>query len=274
MRIVSVPVNYYQQFDADFAKEVPAEGYEGWKKAELPLNLDTTALVVMHAWDAGSREAYPGWHRAVEYLPRSYEISRRIFPGLLRAARQSGLHIFHVGSAGVDYSRYPGFRRAQELAGPEPGPAEQIRPDPILKQLEAFRFNHVFPGERNAPDQAEGFRNIAFLQEAEPLDEEAIAATEHQLFALCRNSGINHLIYVGFALNWCLLLSPGGMADMSKRGIMCSTIRQAVTAVENKETAAKQLNKEEALWRVALAFGFVYDVDDLVAALSADGASR
>lgn len=27
------------------------------------------------------------------------------------------------------------------------------------------------------------------------------------------------------------------------------------------------LHKEEALWRVALAFGFVFDVDDFIAAL-------
>jgi hypothetical protein len=46
---------------------------------------------------------------------------------------------------------------------------------------------------------------------------------------------------------------------------MCSVFRQAVTAVENKETARRQLNKELGLWRVALAFGFVFDVDGFVA---------
>ncbi|MDF2670404.1 MAG: hypothetical protein K0R67_2710, partial [Paenibacillus sp.] len=90
------------------------------------------------------------------------------------------------------------------------------------------------------------------------------------LFALCKEHGINHLIYTGFAINWCLLLSPGGMADMTKHGIICSAIRQAVTAVENKETARQELNKEQALWRVALAFGFVYDVDDFVQAVRSE----
>jgi hypothetical protein len=58
------------------------------------------------------------------------------------------------------------------------------------------------------------------------------------------------------------------MADMSRRGVMCSAVRQAVTAVENRETAREERAKELALWRVALAFGFVFDVDDLVAALT------
>jgi len=55
---------------------------------------------------------------------------------------------------------------------------------------------------------------------------------------------------------------------MSRHGILCSALRQAVTAVENKETARDQLCKEVGLWRVAVGFGFVYDVDDFVAALS------
>ena len=64
-------------------------------------------------------------------------------------------------------------------------------------------------------------------------------------------------------------MSPGGMIDMSRHGVMCSAIRQAVTAVENKETAPTEAAKELALWRVSVMFGFVFDVDDLVDALSA-----
>ena len=59
-------------------------------------------------------------------------------------------------------------------------------------------------------------------------------------------------------------MAPGGMLDMSRRGLMCSVFRQAVTAVENKESARSELHKEEALWRVALAFGFVFDVGDFI----------
>jgi hypothetical protein len=60
-------------------------------------------------------------------------------------------------------------------------------------------------------------------------------------------------------------MSPAGMVDMSRRQVMCSVLRQAVTAVENKESARRQGHKEEALWRIALAFGFVFDVDNFIA---------
>jgi len=113
-----------------------------------------------------------------------------------------------------------------------------------------------------------GSAKINFTPQAKPVGDEGIAEDGHQLFALCKHHGINHLIYAGFAINWCLLVSPGGMLDMSLRGLMCSAFRQAVTAVENKETARRELCKEIGLWRVALAFGLVFDVDDFRTAIA------
>ncbi len=268
MEPVIVPTNYYQHFDADLTLDVPGEGYGGWQKTDLPLSLEHTAVVVMHAWDIGTPEQYPGWRRAVEYTPRSYAISRHIFPQLLGAVRGSGLKLFHVVGGRDYYSHYPGYGIAAQLAGEEPPSPERIAGDPVHAQLRDFRSAKVFPGAHNQADIAKGSPHVRFLKESEPQGDEGIAATSNQLFALCKEHGINHLIYTGFAINWCLLLSPGGMADMTKHGIICSAIRQAVTAVENKETARQELNKELALWRVALAFGFVYDVDDFVQAVS------
>ena len=267
MSEIRLPANYYQQFDADFSIEVPGEGYTGWQKAEIELSAERTAVVVMHAWDCGTREEYPGWHRAVEYIPRANEICRTVFPNLLSAVRNSGLPLFHVVGGGNYYQELDGYKKAVELAGPAPENPPGIESDPALDRLREFKEENVFVGPRNRPDVSRGFEKLDFKEEARPLDGEGVAENAHQLFALCKDAGVNHLIYAGFAINWCLLLSPGGMADMSKRGVMCSALRQAVTAVENKETARVELCKEIALWRVALAFGFVFDVDDLVKAL-------
>jgi len=267
MATITVPAHYYQQFDADYSLEVPAEGYGGWKKADIEIAMDYTAVVVMHAWDCGTYEEYPGWYRAVEYIPRANEISRTVFPKLLSAVRASEMSLFHVVGGGKYYTDYPGYKGAVELAGPEPEPPEQVETDPVLERLKQFKEEHVSIGPRNRPDVERGFEKVDFTPESRPLGVEGIAENAHQLFALCKEAGVNHLIYAGFAINWCLLLSPGGMADMQKRGVMCSALRQAVTAVENKETARKELCKEIALWRVALAFGFVFDVDEFVVAL-------
>lgn len=269
MSTYALQANYYQQFDADFSRDVPGEGYGGWGRTEVEIARRHTALVVMHAWDTGAREAFPGWHRAVEYMPRANEIAREVFPPLLRAVRASELPVLHVVGGGDYYGHYPGYGRAVQLAGSPPAAPEQVAADPALERLRALRREKVFVGPHNEGDVRRGFAALDFMEEARPLGEEGVAENAEQLFALCKERAINHLIYAGFAINWCLLLSPGGMADMSKRGIMCSALRQAVTAVENRETARDELCKEIALWRVALAFGFVFDVADFIGALEA-----
>lgn len=263
--------NYYQQFDADCDRDVPAEAYGGWKREEVELSSERTAVVVMHAWDCGSPEEFPGWWRAVECLPRATRIIREVFPPLLDAVRSSPLPLFHVAGCGNYWERYPGYRRAAELAGPDPCLREKIEEDETLKRLRQFRQERVFVGAHNQADVGRGFKRLDFPAEARPRDDEGVAANAHQLFALCREARVNHLVYAGFAINWCLLMSSGGMVDMGRRGIMCSALRQAVTAVENKETARREMCKEIALWRVALGFGFVFDVDDFTRAIQATG---
>jgi hypothetical protein len=266
MGTIHLPTNYYQQFDVDFDRDVPGEGFGGWKKANLTLNLERTAVVVMHAWNCGTQEQFPGWHRTVEYLLRSYDICEKVFPELLTAVRSSPLKLIHVVSSGDYSSHYPGYRLVKELAGATPG-IERAEADEVLKELGAFRAANVFPGSHNQPDITRGRTMMKFAREAEPAGNELIAETSHELFRLCQHFGINHLIYTGFAINGCLWTSPGGMYDMMRHGVMCSAIRQAVAAIENKETARGERAKEIALWQVALLYGFVYDSDDFITAL-------
>jgi len=268
MRPMRMTVNYYQQFDADFSLEYPAEGYGGWKKTELEFDLDRTALVVMHAWDCGTKEEYPGWFRCVDYIPRSYDICERVLPSIMRAARSSGMALYHVVRPNsVYYKSYAGHRRAVSLAGaPAPRP-ETIGPDPTLTRLHQFRRDHVFPGAHNESDVSRGQPHIDFPESVKPEGDEGVAESSEQLFALCKTDGIHHLIYTGFAINGCLVSSPGGMVDMQRRGLLCSAIRQAVTAIENRETVRRETAKEIALWQVALLYGFVIDDEDFVRAM-------
>lgn len=263
MRPITLQAEYYQQFDADLTLDVPGEGYGGWQQADLAIDLDHTALVVMHAWETGTAERYPGWYRAVEYIPRAQQILDEIFPDLLAAVRAAGVTLFHVVGGGDYYKECAGYQRAVALAGAG-APLPTVPTDPTLDALRRFRSRHVFVGEQNEADVEAGFVQLDFASAARPKGEEGVAENAHQLTALCLDAGVNHLIYTGFALNWCLLMSPGGMVDMRRHGLLCSVLRQAVTAVENKESARTEAHKAEALWRVALAFGFVFDLNNFV----------
>jgi hypothetical protein len=257
---------YYQQFDADYSSDAPGEGFGGWKSADLELAPERTAVAFMHAWDGGTREQYPGWHRCEEYFPRSEQICREVFPPLLAAVRASALRPLHV--ACLPYAaKYPGYQEVVKLVGPEPSAPEPIRADPVVERLRAFKQKRSFVGEHNVDDCDRGWKNVDFPADAKPRDDEWVATTSHQLIALCRRFGITHIVCACFAVNWCLVMSPGGMMDLSRAGVFCATIGQAVTAVENRESARGEKYKEEGLWRVAIAFGFVYDVDDFTSAI-------
>ena len=257
----------YRQFDADPAREVPAEGYGGWRTVDVDLAPEHTALVVMHAWDCGSPDEFPGWRRAVEYYPRAERILAEVFPPLLAAVRVSPLRLYHIVGGGKDYySHLPGHKRAVALAGSSTA-TPPVATDVAFEKLQGIRAEQSFPGSHNAADIAAGFARLDFAPEARPLDDEGIADNGDQLAALCRADGINHLIYAGFAINWCLLMSPGGMVDMSRHGCLCSAIADAVAAVENRETAREEREKQQALWRVSLEFGFVFRLHDFLTAL-------
>ncbi|MBT3276254.1 MAG: hypothetical protein HN368_24110 [Spirochaetales bacterium] len=256
---------YYQQFDADYNLDVPAEGYGGWQEAEIPLDTTHTALVIMHAYHGGENNDFPGWYRAVEYLPRANKIAADILPGLLSSARIAGIKVYHVVGNGAYYRGLKGYKQLAALS-PPPSTYDTITENPNLEALKAFRDAHVFLGNHNKADVTSGFEKTDFYPAARPAPGEAIAADSSQLFTACSNDKIGHLLYAGFAINWCLLHSPGGMLDMRRHGLMCSAFEQTVTAVENKESARDELHKEEALWRVALEFGFVLDVDNFITA--------
>lgn len=262
-----LPAQIYQQFDADSAHAVPAESFGGWRPTMVEIAPEHTALVVMHAWDCGHPHDFPGWHRAVEYHARAGRILAEVFPPLLAAVRRSPLPVFHVVGGGRDYySHLPGYQRALQLAGPAPA-ITPVPPDEVYVRLQRLRAAQGSPGLHNRADIAAGLTRLDFAPAARPVRHEGVAANGAQLAALCRAHGVNHLIYTGFALNWCLLMSPGGMVDLARHGVMCSTIREAVTAVENRATARDEREKQQALWRVSLEFGFVFSLVDFLGAL-------
>jgi len=172
-----------------------------------------------------------------------------------------------VVGGGDYYKGLPGYRHAVELTGTPPAAPERVPADPVLSRLSQFRSEKVWRGAHNNADGAMLGQHLDFLPDARPVGDEGVAENTEQLLALCREKGINHLLYMGFAIDACLLSSPGGMLGMSGHGVMCSAVRQGVTAVENKETARQQLAKEIGLWRVSVMFGFVFDDTDLIAAL-------
>ena len=252
----------YQQFDADLSLPYPGEGYTGWVQRQIPIDPKHTAIVVMHAWDVGTPEQVPAQYRTCEYVPRSTQIIEERFPAFLDKVRKSGFKLIHVGSQSeASLETLPGYIRTKEKWGVDPEPRPCVSSDPVWQQLQQIRSDYGICGKHNEEGlaQARKIRDFAIL----PRDDEDVVATTHQLFQLCKEQGINHLIYTGFAVNACLTMSPCGMYDMTRRGVLCSIIRELTTAVENKESCRKELHKEYGLWAFSLWGGFVFDQADI-----------
>jgi nicotinamidase-related amidase len=175
--------------------------------------------------------------------------------------------VLHVVGGGDYYKNLPEYQHAVRLAGADPEFTGDAPHSEANIRFRALKAQHGSPGAHNRDAMAaEGYR-VDFAPQAVPLPGEGIAENGAQLNALCRERGVSHLVYIGFAINWCLLTSAGGLRDMARRWYFCSSIRDATTAVENRESARTQAHKEEALWRVSTGYGFVFDAEPFIAAL-------
>ncbi len=260
-RTVMVNTKYYQQY-----------GLGGWGEKPLPLNLDKTALVVMHAVYVGEQEDSPEYFTSVEYLQRCYEIAAKTFSPLLNAARQNNIKIYHIPMRSGYYESLPGYIRAVNAAEPVVSPQHVATHDDVLRSLYAQRADLVHgagEGTYAAIAKAKALsdqRYVNFIESARPQGIEPVAVNTEQLAAVAVEDSVNHLIYMGFAVDGCLLVSPGGMVDMARRRFMCSVVSDAVTAIENKESRDTLAHTQMGLWRVGSQYGFVYDSSDLIKA--------
>lgn len=279
-RVLSLSGEYYRHYPVDFSLGAEsARGFKGWGES-VPVSApaEETALVLMHIWNVGMIPELAwepdgpagGVMLMAEWAARTAPIIRTRIPPILSAARQAGVPVVHVASSEMYAKKYPGYRLAREISGVEPSPLPRApRADEVKSpddRKDALIFGPRFP---------ESFEyywpRIDFPEEAKPLDTEPVAVTTHQLNSVLRDLGTWQLIYCGFAINWCLWFSPGGMSDMSRLGYRCSCIREGVAAVENRESAHGEFNKEQALWRTSLMFGYIHRADDFIRACGSLG---
>jgi hypothetical protein len=268
---------YYRHHPVDFTQGAwGALGMKGWGETvgvEAPLN--ETALVSMHAENIGlipeipyaDRGPLAGYMRWLEYEGRKMDIVRTIYPKILAAARKAGLAVVHVAMG--DYGKkYPGYAKAMKIAGPEPQTATPKAPGSgKIRTPDDIKSKLIFGEHYNDNRDEEHFgRFFDFPESAKPQDDEFVVETSHQLSSVLSSLGVWNLIYIGFAINWCLWFSGAGMVDMSRLGYRCSCIREGVTAVENRESIRGERHKEEAMWRTSLMFGYVFSAGDFIAA--------
>lgn len=270
---IKLPWHMYRHYPADFARwREAAAGFLGWDSEVRDLDLSKTCLAMMHFPDTGLTPdtefgpdcPNPNALGTIEWVPRTMDVVQFRMPALVTAARAAGLQVAHVGVGGPPYTEGPIWDKCVAEAGSPPPPDEDcIAKDP---KLVTRHMRDVFDLYRPQPQEVPP-HTFSLPAELLPQGDDIIAQYPWQLHRLLKNRGRNHILYTGWALNWCLWFSPCGMSDMDRKGYVCSAVRGACVAIENRESAVGEKNLEYAYWKTSTMWGYIFEYHELVHAL-------
>jgi nicotinamidase-related amidase len=155
---------------------------------------------------------------------------------------------------------------------PVPSPPPAWPPDNFRSRQGEYA---AFRGPRAQPPGIPNLDRLGMSPHIDVQDGEFVVATGEQLHALLAERGILHLVYAGFATNWCILNRDYGMRAMAGRGYNMILLREATAGVEFPDTVAKGLATEMAVREVEQQLGFsAANADFLAACAAAKGEQR
>jgi nicotinamidase-related amidase len=231
---------------------VPCEE-ERFHYVEWPVSVpvQAAALVLVDVWDT---------HAIASHASRTAELARtKIRPALL-AAREAGITVVHAPSP-AQAQRYPQSRRyatdedAQEPATGRSIPTVEVDdwPPPAFRRREgdAAQFRRPRPPQPEGARRERLERGIDPSVAPEPGD--FVVATGDQLHRLCKDRGILHLFYAGFATNICIPFKDYAIRSFHARGYNCILLRDCTTAIEGHDTIADLTGTKIAIRELEMA---------------------
>ena len=228
------------------------------REFDMPLAISETALVLVDVWNV---------HFIESWIERAARITTDCIVPVLDAARRVGLTIVHAPSPPVA-EQYPQLQRHKP---PEPSAPSTWPPS-------AFRSREgdyaVYRGPRSQPPGIgvhwdELAPQLAVSPAIDVKPEEFVVATGQQLHELLEERRILHLLYAGFATNWCVLGRDYGIRSMKRYGYNIVLLRDATTGVEFPDTYDDLLTTEISIREVEQQYGFSVSNADFLAAIEA-----
>ena len=245
-----------------FARKVTGPDDESHERnleyGELRWNLPVheTALVLVDCWDDYPLES----HRT-----RAETICRTKIKPVLETCREIGVAVVHAPSPAWA-AIYPSFRYG-------PGPSTPVTkrdekppnrtasgvdwpPRSVTADDEFF-----IPNGRSAEPMLKDWHdenypdNYRISASIEPAGDDVVAATGAELQEFCRERRIRHLVYAGFATNFCVLNRDYGVLSMRQRGYNIVLIRDATTAIESSESVHELWATRAAVFSVEVGTG-------------------
>ncbi|MCC6443133.1 MAG: cysteine hydrolase family protein [Armatimonadetes bacterium] len=250
-RIIRIPCRYYRVY-TDPGVPCVEENFRFIERT-LPLPVKQTALVLVDVWSV---------HYIDSWLQRAAEITREKIVPLLQAARRIGMTVVHAPSPYITERRYP------EAAPPAPvtRPPDDW-PPPAFRGI--YRAGEYAPfGRDPEPILKDVYARyeveMAIAEPARPEPGDLIITTGEQLHTVLTGHRILHLLYTGFAANWCLIGRDYGIIAMNERGYNIILVRDATTGIEFHDTAASRTATAMTVREIETKYGWSAAAEDVL----------
>ena len=209
-----------------------------------------TALVAVDAWNS---------HYLLSHQKRAAEICRGKIKPVMDACRKVGIAVIHTPSP-EDAKRYLDTGNFFGVRAENFKPVETLSwpPENFRKRLGEYS-KFAKPEGSAAARWKETQLGRKIDAAIEPQANDYIVATGAELRLLCGWTRILHLIYVGFAANWCVLFRDYGLRERALEGYNVILLRDCTAAVENAYTIKRKdmtkfaILEAEEVFRIATA---------------------
>ena len=233
------------------------------RELDFALPVEQTALVLIDLWNV---------HHIDSWIERAEAVTKEAIAPLIGRARECGLTIVQAPSPGV-LANFPDKYEVYQGCTPEPEPG----PPPAWPPAEFRSRQGAYACFRGPRDQEPGigpyWQSLTGQLDISPhIAVEAgdfVVGTGQQLHDLCQERGILHLLFAGFATNWCILGRDYGIRAMRGRGYNTILVRDATEGVEFPDTLTARWATELAVREVEQVHGFSTLMADFYAACAA-----
>jgi nicotinamidase-related amidase len=252
-KILDLPCRYYRVYTDD---DVPCreENFDFVQK-RLDLPPAQTALVLVDVWAT---------HYVDSWLSRAADITREKIVPLMTAARQAGVLVIHAPSPYVVERHHP-----ESMPGPQAAPPGDDWPPAEFRGI--YRAGEHAPFGRQAEPRlsaalARYETDLKIADIAGPAPGDEIIADGDQLHELLKSRGILHLVYAGFATNWCVIGRDYGVISMNARGYNIVLVRDATTGIEFHDSIESETATQITIREIETKYGWSTTTDHFLRA--------
>ena len=248
---LKLKVRYYQD---STPSEIPCRE-ENFSRREIQMTLpiEQTALILVDLWNSHFIES---WMERASCI-----ISEAISPAV-EMTRKAGITVIHAPSQEIaqQLSKTPksldqSFSSTEET----PWPPREFR-----------SRQGKYSAYRGPRDQPPGIgihwdsirKNLSISSQIEIKDEDMIVGCGKELQNILARRKILHLIYAGFATNWCVLGKDYGIRALAKCGYNIVFLRDCTAGVEFPDTLDNLFVTEIAIREIEQQFGFTTSNQD------------